>query len=122
MGIDNIPNTLNLIGPDGTVNYDRIETFSASDYAVMFSYARNMNAKGNFSVGGNLKVINRTIGSFATAWGFGADIGAQWRGDLVSFGLSIRDVTTTFNLAPYEHLLEYFFRHCFAVNIWYPWK
>lgn len=97
MGIDNIPNTLNLIGPDGTVNYDRIETFSASDYAVMFSYARNMNAKGNFSVGGNLKVINRSIGSFATAWGFGADLGAQWRGDLISFGVSIRDVTTTFN-------------------------
>lgn len=97
MGVDNIPNTLNLIGPDGTVNYDRIETFSASDYAVMFSYARNMNAKGNFSVGGNIKIINRTIGSFATAWGFGADLGAQWRGDLFSFGLSARDITTTFN-------------------------
>ncbi len=97
MGVDNIPNTLNLIGPDGTVNFDKIVTFSASDYAVMFSYARNMNAKGNFSVGGNLKVINRSIGSFATAWGFGADIGAQWRGDILSFGLSARDITTTFN-------------------------
>jgi hypothetical protein len=97
MGVDNIPNTLNLIGPDGTVNYDRIVTFSASDYAVMFSYARNMNAKGNFSLGGNLKIINRSIGSFATAWGFGADIGAQWRGDFISFGLSARDITTTFN-------------------------
>lgn len=97
MGIDNIPNTLNLIGPDGTVNYDNIETFSASDYALMFSYAQNLNAKGNFSVGGNVKIINRTIGSFATAWGFGADIGAQWRGDLFSFGLSARDITTTFN-------------------------
>ena len=97
MGVDNIPNTLNLIGPDGTVNYDKIVTFSASDYAVMFSYARNMNTKGNFSVGGNVKIINRSIGSFATAWGFGADVGAQWRGDLFSFGASIRDVTTTFN-------------------------
>jgi len=97
MGVDNIPNTLNLIGPDGTVNYDRIVTFSASDYAVMFSYARNMNAKGNFSIGGNLKIINRSIGSFATAWGFGADLGAQWRGEMFSFGLSARDITTTFN-------------------------
>jgi len=97
MGVDNIPNTLNLIGPDGTVNYDRITTFSASDYAVLLSYARNMNAKGNFSVGGNIKIINRSIGSFATAWGFGADFGAQWRGDLFSFGLSAKDITTTFN-------------------------
>jgi len=97
MGVDNIPNTLNLIGPDGTVNYDRITTFSASDYAVILSYARNMNAKGNFSIGGNIKIINRSIGSFGTAWGFGADLGAQWRGDMFSFGLSARDITTTFN-------------------------
>ena len=110
MGVDNIPNTLNLIGPDGTVNYDRITTFSASDYAVLLSYARNMNAKGNFSVGGNIKIINRSIGSFGTAWGFGADLGAQWRGDLFSFGLSARDITTTFNawsfnLTPEEKLV-----------------
>ena len=97
MGVDNIPNTLNLIGPDGTVNYDRITTFSASDLAALFSYARNMNEKGNFSVGGSLKVIRRSIGSFASAWGFGADIGAQLRGDRFSFGASIRDITTTFN-------------------------
>ncbi|MDF1697464.1 MAG: PorV/PorQ family protein [Saprospiraceae bacterium] len=97
MGVDNIPNTLNLIGPDGTVNYDRITTFSASDYAVLLSYARNMNAKGNFSLGGNIKIINRSIGSFGSAWGFGADLGAQWRGDFISFGLSARDITTTFN-------------------------
>lgn len=97
MGVDNIPNTLNLIGPDGTVNYDRITTFSASDYAVLLSYARNMNEKGNFSLGGNIKIINRSIGSFGTAWGFGADVGAQWRGDVFSFGLSARDITTTFN-------------------------
>lgn len=97
MGVDNIPNTLNLIGPDGTVNYDRITTFSTSDYAAILSYARDLNAKGNFSVGGNIKVINRSIGSFGTAWGFGADLGAQWRGEKLSFGVSARDITTTFN-------------------------
>jgi len=97
MGVDNIPNTLNLIGPDGTVNYDRIKTFSTSDYAAILSYARDMNAEGNLSVGGNIKVINRSIGSFGTAWGFGADIGAQWRGEKFSFGASARDITTTFN-------------------------
>ena len=97
MGVDNIPNTLNLIGPDGTVNYDRITSFSASDYAVLLSYARKMRANSNFSVGGNIKIINRSIGSFATAWGFGADIGAQWKGEKFSFGLSAKDITTTFN-------------------------
>jgi hypothetical protein len=42
MGVDNIPNTLNLIGPDGTVDYDRVTEFSASDFAGIFSYARTM--------------------------------------------------------------------------------
>jgi len=97
MGVDNIPNTLNLIGPDGTVNYDRITTFSASDYAVLLSYARDLTEKGNFSIGGNIKIINRTIGSFGNAWGFGADLGLQWRGENISFGASARDITTTFN-------------------------
>jgi hypothetical protein len=97
MGVDNIPNTLNLIGPDGTVNYDRITTFSTSDYAAILSYAQDMNAKGNFSVGGNIKIINRSIGSFGNAWGFGADLGAQWRGENFSFGATARDITTTFN-------------------------
>jgi len=97
MGVDNIPNTLNLIGADGTVNYDRITTFSTSDYAAILSYAQDMNEKGNFSVGGNIKIINRTIGSFGGAWGFGADLGAQWRGENFSFGAAARDITTTFN-------------------------
>ena len=80
MGVDNIPNTLNLIGPDGTVDFDRIKTFSTSDYAGLLSYARAMNESGSFSVGGSVKIINRSIGSFGSAWGFGADLGAQWRG------------------------------------------
>jgi len=97
MGVDNIPNTLNLIGPDGTVDYNRITTFSTSDYGFLLSYARDMSEEGNFSMGGNIKVINRTIGSFGSAWGFGADLGAQWRGDRFNFGISARDITTTFN-------------------------
>jgi len=97
MGIDNIPNTLNLIGPDGTVDVSRITVFSATDFALLLSYAQALNVEGNFSVGGNIKVINRSIGSFGQAWGFGADLSAQWRGKNMSFGLSARDITTTFN-------------------------
>jgi len=76
LGIDNIPNTLNLIGSDGTVNYDRITNFSAADYAGLFSYARTVGKEEKLSFGGNVKVIHRSIGPFGKAWGFGVDLGA----------------------------------------------
>jgi hypothetical protein len=97
MGVDNIPNTLNLIGPDGTVDYDRVTEFSASDFAGIFSYARTIGRNENLSVGGNIKIIHRSIGSFGKAWGFGADIGAVWRGEKISYGIMAKDITTTFN-------------------------
>lgn len=95
LGIDNIPNTLNLIGPDGTVDYDQVTAFSASDYAFMGSYATKF--KGNWSIGGSIKVIKRTIGSFANAWGFGADLGLQYKKANWNFGIMGRDITSTFN-------------------------
>lgn len=98
LGIDNIPNTLNLIGPDGTVDYDRITNFSAADYAGLFSYARTIGTVERLSVGGNVKVIHRSIGPFGKAWGFGVDLGAQYKlNDNISLGISARDITTTFN-------------------------
>ncbi len=96
LGIDNIPNTLRLIGPDGSINYDRVTTFSAADYAGFISYARRI-GKGNWYGGGSVKIIHRTIGSFGKAWGFGADLGVQYRKDKLSFGIMGRDLTTTFN-------------------------
>ncbi len=97
LGVDNIPNTLNLIGPDGTVDYNRITNFSASDYAGIFSYARTIDRDDRLSVGGNIKIVHRSIGSFGKAWGFGADLGIKWKGDNFSFGAMGRDITTTFN-------------------------
>lgn len=98
MGIDNIPNTLNLIGPDGNVDYNRIETFSTADYAFMISYAKAMDEEGKLSLGGNLKVIHRSVGSFGSAWGFGADIGAKYKVlKNITLGLTAKDITTTFN-------------------------
>ena len=94
MGIDNIPNTLSLIGPDGSVDYDQVSSFSAADYALIISYAKK--AFGGISVGGNTKIIYRQIGKFATAWGFGFDFGAQWKFNNLSVGLMGRDITTTF--------------------------
>lgn len=98
MGIDNIPNTLNLIGPDGNVDYNRIETFSTADYAFLISYAKAMDEAGKLSLGGNIKVIHRSIGSFGSAWGFGADLGAKYKVNKnITLGLTAKDITTTFN-------------------------
>lgn len=98
LGIDNIPNTLNLIGPDGTINYGRITNFSAADYAGLFSYARTLGTDERLSIGGNVKVIHRSIGPFGKAWGFGVDLGAQYKlNDHINLGISARDITTTFN-------------------------
>lgn len=98
-GIDNIPNTLSLFEDDGTINYDNVVPFSAADYAVLLSYARKMATKneGNLSVGGNIKVVRRIIGSFADSWGFGLDLSAQYRKNNWRLGAIARDVTTTFN-------------------------
>ena len=97
-GIDQIPNTLSLYEADGTINFDNISEFSAADYAFLGTYSRAyQKAKGVLRIGGNVKVIHRSIGEFATSWGFGLDLGAQLeRGDW-TFALSARDVTTTFN-------------------------
>ncbi len=95
-GVDDIPNTTQLIDADGQLNYDRITRFSAVDYAFMVSYAKRLKVPG-LSVGGNAKVVHRIIGDFATSWGFGIDLAAiqqvkNWR-----FALMARDITTTYN-------------------------
>ncbi|MEL6924562.1 MAG: hypothetical protein AAFO94_10985, partial [Bacteroidota bacterium] len=97
-GIDDIPNTLNLYDADGRVNYDNVTNFSAADYALLLSYAQPLAFKKlPLSVGGNLKIIYRGIGSFATAWGFGLDAGLHYRGKHWQFGVVGKDITTTFN-------------------------
>jgi len=96
MGIDDIPNTINLYDNQGNINYNRITKFSAADYAIMFSYARKSKIKG-LSYGGNVKLIYRQIGSFARAYGFGLDVGVQYVTGKWYFGAMGRDLTSTFN-------------------------
>lgn len=96
LGIDNIPYTINLINADGTVNYDNVSSFSAADYALIGSYGRKLRNPA-FAVGGSVKVIRRVIGSFGGAWGFGADLGLQYRKGNWMLGLQGRDLTSTFN-------------------------
>ncbi len=97
--VDDIPNTLFLIEPDGSANYNNITSFSSADYAVLLSYAQIAKKKDNLliSYGGNAKIIHRSVGSFAKAWGFGLDVGIQIRKNKWLYGLTLRDATTTFN-------------------------
>ncbi len=97
-GIDQIPNTLSLYEADGTINFDNVTEFSAADYAFLGTYSRAyIKGKGILRIGGNVKVIHRNIGEFASSWGFGLDLGAQLQRNKWTFALLARDVTTTFN-------------------------
>ena len=97
--VDDIPNTLFLVEPDGSINYNNIQSFSSADYAFLFSFAQKIRDDANkkISFGANAKVIYRKVGKFATAFGFGLDAGIQIHGDKWHLGATARDITTTFN-------------------------
>lgn len=95
VGVDDIPNTLNLIDDNGAINYDRITGFGVSDYAFIGSYAKKSNLLKGLVIGVNGKIIYRHVGPFGNAWGFGMDAGAQWQRKGWQFGVMARDITTT---------------------------
>jgi hypothetical protein len=97
--VDDIPNTLYLVEPDGSINYNNIKTFSSADWAFLLSFAQNIKTTENKSIsfGMNAKVIYRKVGTFATAWGFGLDAGLQVHGKRGRFGVVAKDLTTTYN-------------------------
>ncbi|MCS6935529.1 MAG: hypothetical protein NZM35_10335 [Chitinophagales bacterium] len=95
-GVDDIPNTLFLVQPDGSLDYSKITSFSAADYAFALHYAQTLPVNG-LSLGVNTKIIYRQVGRFARAFGFGLDVGLQYRIKQWRFGFMARDVTGTFN-------------------------
>ncbi len=119
-GVDDIPNTTELIDAGGNIDYDRITKFSAVDYAFIFSYGRkglpgrNLTSRTDqniidatshgegFRWGVNAKIIYRHIGDFAQAWGFGIDAGAQYDKGPWHFGAVAKDITSTFNAWSYS--------------------
>jgi hypothetical protein len=119
-GVDDIPNTTELIDAGGNIDYDRITKFSAVDYAFILSYGRkglpgrNQTTQTNQTVidahnrgegfrwGVNTKIIYRHIGDFAQAWGFGIDAGAQYDRGPWHFGAVAKDITSTFNAWSYS--------------------
>ncbi|WP_207424881.1 hypothetical protein [Desertivirga brevis] len=117
--VDDIPDTSELIDADGNINYDRVRSFSAADYAFILSYARNArkrrvgpasigdseNIDGEsqgLSYGGNVKVIHRKVGEYGKSFGFGLDFGIQYLRRHWSFGIMGRDITTTYNSWSYN--------------------
>lgn len=120
-GVDDIPNTTELIDAGGNIDYNRITTFSAADYAFLLSYARKgfstqqltsgasqsavdgrSRFKDQLRWGANAKIIYRHIGDFARAWGFGIDVGAQYDYGRWHFGAMAKDITSTFNAWSYS--------------------
>ncbi|WP_449404041.1 putative type IX sorting system protein PorV2 [Flavobacterium gawalongense] len=96
-GVDDILNTTELIDSQGNIDYNRISLFSTADYGFTFSYARKLPVPG-FQYGANAKVIRRIIGKFASSWGFGFDVGLQFKKNNWQFGLMLRDIITTYNV------------------------
>ncbi|MCS5490161.1 PorV/PorQ family protein [Algoriphagus limi] len=94
-GVDDIPDTRFLYDANGALNYNNIQFFNAADYALLLTYARAISDK--IKVGANAKVIHRNVGKFASAWGFGLDVGGMYVHKRLTAGLMIRDITTTFN-------------------------
>ncbi len=106
-GVDDIPDTSELIDADGNINYDRVKKFSAADYAFIFSYARKTGGRdiGNtegLSYGANVKVIRRVVGEYGKSWGFGLDAGVQYKIGKLMLAAVGKDITTTFNAWSYN--------------------
>lgn len=96
-GVDNIPDTRFLYDANGVLNYNNLKSFSVADYGGLLSYARKSVLVKNLNLGANFKIIHRSVGQFAQAWGFGIDVGAQYEYKKWRFGLMAKDVTGTYN-------------------------
>jgi len=101
-GVDNIPNTLDLVDANGNVDYNRISSFNAVDFAALLSYSRKIPKLKGVDVGSNFKIIRRKLGDFGGSWGFGLDAGAKYNYKNWKFAAMARDITGTFNAWSYN--------------------
>ncbi len=98
LGVDNILNTTQMIDAEGNIDYDKITSFSQSDYAGLVSYAFRPGGNHRLSVGVNAKLVYRNVGKFANGFGFGFDVGMLYNSDTGwKYGAMLRDATTTVN-------------------------
>lgn len=98
LGVDNILNTTQMIDAEGNIDYDKITSFSQSDYAALLSYAFHPGGNQKLSAGVNAKMVYRNVGKFASGYGFGFDLGVLYNADTGwNYGAMLRDATTTVN-------------------------
>ena len=109
--VDDIPNTIDYVQPDGSFDESKLKSMTAGDYAFVFTYAQKLNIIKNpewqTNIGANAKVLYRHLSGMASAWGAGLDVGLQAKYKGWHLGLSARDITTTvtqwsFNLTEAE--------------------
>jgi hypothetical protein len=107
--IDDIPNTIDYIQPDGSFDESKLKSMSAGDYAFLLSYAQGIKLFKNqaiqTNIGGNAKIIYRHLGTMANAWGLGVDLGLQAKYKQWMFGVMAKDITTTYTAWSF-HLTE----------------
>ena len=99
--IDDIPNTIDYVQPDGSFDESKLKSMTAGDYAFIFSYAQGITLFKKkpeiiTNVGANAKIIYRHLGSMANAWGLGIDVGIQAAYKQWRFGITGKDITTTY--------------------------
>lgn len=114
-GVDGIKNTLNAWDrerdrpvADPTA---QITEFSASDVALMLSYASPLSE--SLSWGTNVKLVYGRLGPFAQAWGYSLDAGVLYTQGSLRAGITAVDLTTllkfwSVNEARLEPLRDYF--------------
>ena len=112
--VDDIPNTIDYVQPDGSFDESKLKAMTAGDYAFVFTYAQRLkifkNPEWKTSLGANAKVLYRHLSTMANAWGAGLDVGLQAKYKGWHLGLSARDITTTvtqwsFNLTEAEKIV-----------------
>ena len=95
-GVNDIKNTLNAWDAERNQPkpnaQDYVTSFSAADMAFFVSYARRLQRK--FYLGVTAKIIRRSIGDFADAWGYSFDVGIQHRGRRLILGFQLQDAST----------------------------
>lgn len=93
-GVNDIKNTLDAWDPErdqpkpNPENY--FTSFSAADMAFFMSYARAVSPRLSLGVTG--KVIRRSIGAFADAWGYSFDAGVRYQAGRFLLGANVQDV------------------------------
>ncbi|MEQ9104277.1 MAG: PorV/PorQ family protein [Rhodothermales bacterium] len=111
-GVNDIKNTLDAWDSVRDVPVpENITTFSAVDWAVFFGYGRDVGER--LRVGATAKVIRRSIGDFAEAWGYSFDAGAQYRSGSWRLGVNVQDISSmlqswTVNEGALTNLVEVF--------------